>query len=232
MPRWSLLDRSPQSRAAAHLLQGLRPLRAARRLRAVRLGGAAPRGRPGPPAVLLQRPRPGRRGRGARPPGCRHRARDTHDRRAHLGRRAAARARPRPGPLADQLLLVLARRRPRRGRGDATACASAACSCAAAAPSAARGRCASPTGHPRKTSASCRHSPRCSRAARVGVGRKHALRPATLTVLRIAKRHGLPQKRHAYLLQLSEMTMPASVPASLHTLARATWSSSCTWRFS
>ena len=68
----------PEPRAAAHLLEGLRPLRPSRRLRAVRLGGPAARGRPGPPAVLLQRARPGRRGRGARPPGRRHRTRHPH----------------------------------------------------------------------------------------------------------------------------------------------------------
>jgi histidinol-phosphate aminotransferase len=60
-----------------------------------------PRGRPGPPAVLLQRARAGRRRGGARPPGCGHRARDTHDRRASLGRRATARIGTRSGPLAD-----------------------------------------------------------------------------------------------------------------------------------
>ncbi len=49
--------------------QGLRAVRAARRLRAVRLGGVPHRGRPGAPAVLLQRRRPGRGGRGAQAPG-------------------------------------------------------------------------------------------------------------------------------------------------------------------
>ena len=56
-----LLARPPEPRPAAHVLQGLRPVRAARRLRAVRLGGVPRGGRPGAPAVLLQRRRPGRR---------------------------------------------------------------------------------------------------------------------------------------------------------------------------
>ena len=55
----------PEPRPAAHVLEGLRALRAARRLRALRLGGVPRRGRPGAPAVLLQRRRPGRRDRGA-----------------------------------------------------------------------------------------------------------------------------------------------------------------------
>ena len=61
-----LLDAPPQPRAAADVLEGLRAVRAARRLRAVRLGRASARARPGAPAVLLQRARAGRRGRGAR----------------------------------------------------------------------------------------------------------------------------------------------------------------------
>ena len=56
------------------------------------------------------------RGRGARPPGRRHRPRHAHDRRAHLGRRAPARAGDRAGRVAGQLLLVRARRaRPESG---------------------------------------------------------------------------------------------------------------------
>ena len=64
-----LLGRAPEPRPPADVLQGLRALRAARRLRAVRLGGLPRRGRPGPPALLLQRGRPGRGDRGAPPPG-------------------------------------------------------------------------------------------------------------------------------------------------------------------
>ena len=74
---------------------------------------AAAGARPGAPAVLLQRPRPGRRGRGAGPPGRGHRARHAHRRRAHLRRRAPARARAAGRRVAGELLLV----RPRR---DAT----------------------------------------------------------------------------------------------------------------
>ena len=111
-----LLDAPPQPRAAAHLLEGLRPLRAARRLRAVRLGGAAARARPGAPAVLLQRARPGRRGRGARPPG---RGRSSASTRT-VAERISVDERLRAlgldaGRLAGQLLLVRARRGPRRG---------------------------------------------------------------------------------------------------------------------
>ena len=80
----------PEPRAAADLLEGLRPLRAARGLRAVRLGGLRHRGQPGPPALLLQRRRPGRGDRGAAPPGRGHRAR-----RAHHHRPRRARGRPR-----------------------------------------------------------------------------------------------------------------------------------------
>ena len=64
----------PEPRAAADVLEGLRALRPARRLRAVRLGGVRHRGRPGAPAVLLQRRRAGRGDRGAAPPGRGRRA--------------------------------------------------------------------------------------------------------------------------------------------------------------
>ena len=63
-----LLKRHPNLVRAAHLLQGLRALRAARRLRA-RLGGLPPGGGPRAPAVLGERARPGGRGRGDPPPG-------------------------------------------------------------------------------------------------------------------------------------------------------------------
>ena len=64
-----LLDRHPEPRPPAHVLEGLRPLRAAGRLRALRVRGVPDRRRPGAPAVLLQRGRPGRCARGAQPPG-------------------------------------------------------------------------------------------------------------------------------------------------------------------
>ena len=48
--------------------------------------------RPGPPALLLQRRRPGRRGRGAAPPGRGRPPRRTRRRGAHAARRRAARA--------------------------------------------------------------------------------------------------------------------------------------------
>ena len=60
---------APEPRAAADVLEDLRALRAAGRLRAVRLGGVPDGGRPGPPAVLLQRGRAGRGDRGAQAPG-------------------------------------------------------------------------------------------------------------------------------------------------------------------
>ena len=59
---------APQPGAAAHLLQGLRPVRPARRLRA-RLRGLPPGGGPRAPAVLGERAGPGRGRRGAPPPG-------------------------------------------------------------------------------------------------------------------------------------------------------------------
>ena len=90
-----LLAQAPQPRAAAHVLEGLRALRAARRLRAVRVGRVPHRRRPGPPAVLLQRRRPGRRGRGAAAPGRRRRARRARGRRAPRARGRPARARHR-----------------------------------------------------------------------------------------------------------------------------------------
>ena len=56
---------APEPRAAAHVLEGLRPLRAAGGLRA-RLGGLPARARPRAPAVLGERARPGGRRGGAR----------------------------------------------------------------------------------------------------------------------------------------------------------------------
>ena len=55
-----LLRRWPNLVAAADVLQGLRPGRSARRLRAVRLRGLPGRGRPGPAAVLPQHGAPRR----------------------------------------------------------------------------------------------------------------------------------------------------------------------------
>ena len=104
------LDRAarapPQPRAAADLLQGPRPVRAARRLRAVRLRGAArarsTRCASRSSATPSRRPPRSRRS----PTRTRSIERvDAHRRRAHLGRRAPARARPRAGRLAGELLL-------------------------------------------------------------------------------------------------------------------------------
>ena len=122
---------------------------------------AAARARPGAPAVLLQRARAGRRGRGARAPGRGHRSRHPERRRADLGGRAPARARPRAGRVAGELLLVPARRGTRRGRGDGGPASNAACSCAPARRSARRARCASRTAPPRRTHASSTRLPRC-----------------------------------------------------------------------
>ena len=116
---------APEPRAAAHLLQGLRALRPARRLRA-RLGGVPPGGGPRAPAVLGQRARPGGRGRGA----ARTRTRSSG---AWSGRRSSgstSRSELEERGLDDdrqpgELLLGLARR-PRRGRGRARPRASAA----------------------------------------------------------------------------------------------------------
>ena len=86
----------PQPDPAAHLLEGLRPLRPAGRLRA-RLGGLPARGRPRAPAVLRERARPGRRGRGAQPPGRGRAARGADGDRAHargVGARTSAASRP------------------------------------------------------------------------------------------------------------------------------------------
>ena len=81
------LDRAarppPQPRAAAHLLEGLRALRAARRLCAVRLARAAGRARAGPPAVLPQR-------RPRRPPRSRRSSTRTRSRAASSGPRSRA----------------------------------------------------------------------------------------------------------------------------------------------
>ena len=110
---------APEPRPAAHVLEGLRPVRAAGRLRAVRLGGVPHRGRPGAPAVLLQRRRPGRRARGAQPPGRGRAPRRAQPRRADRARGRPARARHRAGRVAGQLRLVRPRRRARGGRDHA-----------------------------------------------------------------------------------------------------------------
>ena len=161
-----LLGCAPEPRAAAHLLEGLRPVRAARRLRALRLRRAAARAGPGAPAVLLQRARPGGGRRGAGPPGRGARPRDADGRRAHRDGRAAARAGPRARRVAGQLLLGAAGRRARRGRRSSPACSSAACWCAPG--SGARQRGAGAAGHlrapPRRTSASSPRSASCSSA--------------------------------------------------------------------
>ena len=107
-----LLGRVPQPGRPAHLQQGLRPGRAAGRLRA-RLGQVPRRGRRGAPAVQRQRPRPGGGRRGGPAPGRRRAPGRADDRRAAAGRGGAARARPRHRRDPGQLLLD----RPRRRRG-------------------------------------------------------------------------------------------------------------------
>ena len=134
----------PEPRAAADVLEGLRALRPARRLRAVRLRGARHGGRPGAPAVLLQRRRPGRRDRGAQAPGRGHRARRAQ-------RRGARRARRRARALGHRARRVAGELRPGSISGEARAAsrggvvpalAGAACSSAPARRWAARVRCA------------------------------------------------------------------------------------------
>ena len=116
----ALLKRHPNLVLLRTFSQGLRPVRAARRLRALRLGGLPHRRRPGPPAVLLQRRRPGRRARGAQPPGRGRPPRRAQPRRADRARGRAAPARHRARRVAGQLRLVRPPgrrgRRPRRGR--------------------------------------------------------------------------------------------------------------------
>ena len=109
-------------------------VRPARRLRAVRLGGAAAGARPGAPAVLLQRARPGRRRRGARPPGRGRSDRVTRT----VAERISVDERLRalglePADSQANFCWVRPRRGARRGRRSWRACSSAACSCAAAA---------------------------------------------------------------------------------------------------
>ena len=214
--------RAPQPRAAAHVLEGLRAVRAARRLRAVRLGGAAARARPGAPAVLLQRARAGRGGRGARPPG--------------RGRSTASRA---PSPSASRSTSACARSassRPSRRRTSAgsrsatsatrqadhaAASPSAACSCAAAARSAATcPRCASPTGCPRRTRASSTRSPRLLLSSRAERRDSAVCRPLYSRTCRL-------------LQTLADDHEPLARTASRRSLlALRRWSSRYAWRFS
>src|SRR4051794_124054 len=60
---------APEPRPAADVLEGPRPRRAAGRVRALWLRGAPHGRRPGPPALLRERCRAGRRRRGAQAPG-------------------------------------------------------------------------------------------------------------------------------------------------------------------
>ena len=151
----------PQPRAAADVLQGLRPVRAARRLRAVRRRATSR-------SAVDQVRQPffcnalaaGGRDRGAAPPGRGHRARRAHGRRAPGGRGAACaswgsspptRRRTSAGstcPGGDG-----------RGRSRLAASPSAACSCARAARSGAPGALRVTYGTPRRTTAS---STRCA----------------------------------------------------------------------
>src|SRR3954464_12352504 len=65
----NLVPLPPEPRSPGDVLEELRALGAARRLRARRLGGLRARRQPGAPAVLLQQRRAGRRDGGAAPPG-------------------------------------------------------------------------------------------------------------------------------------------------------------------
>ena len=142
-----LLAPPPQPRAAAHVLEGLRPVRAARRLRAVRLGGLPHRGRPGAPAVLLQRRRAGRRHRGAAPPGRGRPPRGVEPGRAPRRWRTACAGSgsrppsPRPTSSGSTSRAATTTRSTRRAgaRDRRAGSPSAACSCAPAPRSAAPG---------------------------------------------------------------------------------------------
>ena len=133
--------RAPQPRPAADLLEGLRPLRAARRLRAVRQRDVPARGRRRAPAVLLQR-RPRRRRRSRRsstrtPSPSASSARSSRASRSRRGWTGSGSA----GRVAGELLLVRpARARPTRPRSSG-ASPSAACSCARERRWARRARC-------------------------------------------------------------------------------------------
>ena len=110
-----LLASAPEPRAAADVQQGPRALRAARRLRAVRQRRVRHRGQPGPPAVLLQRRRPGRGDRGAQALRRGRRARRAHDRRRALEMEDGLQRAGHPARrVAGELLLV--RPAGRRGR--------------------------------------------------------------------------------------------------------------------
>ena len=139
-----LLDRHPNLVLLRTFSQGLRPVRPARRLRAVRLGGFPHRRRPGAPAVLLQRRRAGRGGRGARATRTRSPRRVERNLAERLGledglRALGHRARRRRRPTSSGST-CRRRRRARRARAASSrASPSAACSCAPAARSGAPG---------------------------------------------------------------------------------------------
>ena len=160
---------APEPRAAADVLEGLRALRPARRLRALRLGVVPHRRRPGAPAVLLQRRRAGRRARGAQPPGRGRPPRRAQPRRADRARGRAAPPRPASPPsrrpTSSGSTCPRPTTRPRPSASCSRASPSARSSCAAATRWAARARCASPSAPRRRTSASSRRSPRCSKSS-------------------------------------------------------------------
>ena len=107
----------PEPRAAAHVLQGLRPVRAARRLRAVRLGGPAARRstRCASRSSATRSRRPRRSRRSPTRTRCIDRV-DAQRRRAHRGRRAAcARSGIEPAESQANFCWFDARRRARRG---------------------------------------------------------------------------------------------------------------------
>ena len=153
----------PQPRAAAHLLQGPRPVRAARRLRAVRLGGAAARAstRCASRSSATPSPRPPRSRRSPTRTPSSSASRSTIAERISVDERLRALGLEPADSQANFCWFELGE--------DATrsevmqGLPSAACSCAAAARSAPRRpRCASPTARPRRTRASWTRSPRCS----------------------------------------------------------------------
>ena len=127
---------APEPRAAADLLEGLRALRPARGLRALRLGGVPHRRRPGAPAVLLQRRRAGRRARGAQPPGRGRRAASSATSPSGSGSRRACAgsgsSRPSRRPTSSGSTCPRPTSRPRRSASCSRASPSARSSCAAA----------------------------------------------------------------------------------------------------
>ena len=152
-----LLDAPPQPGAAADVLEGLRPVRAARRLRAVRLARRF-RARSTRCASRSSATRSRRRRRSRR---SRHQDAVIDRVERNVAERISVDERLRalgiePADVAGQLLLVRARRGARRARSSCAACAERGVLVRAGdGARAARARCASPTARPRRTNASC-----------------------------------------------------------------------------